>query len=89
MLASGLVGTDLDYEAIDAFLTLGFVPGPMTPLAARPQAACPDTGWSSIRAGARTEAFWSYPRARAGRDEPRRSRASGCWPVSRSRCGCG
>ena len=34
MLASGLVPTDLDYEAIDAYLTLGFVPGPLTPLAA-------------------------------------------------------
>jgi asparagine synthase (glutamine-hydrolysing) len=33
LLASGLVGTELDYEAIDAFLTLGFVPGPLTPLA--------------------------------------------------------
>ena len=32
MLASGLVSTELDYEAIDAFLTLGFVPGPQTPL---------------------------------------------------------
>ena len=26
VLASGLVPTDLDYEAIDSFLTLGFVP---------------------------------------------------------------
>ena len=34
VLASGLVDAELDYEAIDAFLTLGFVPGPMTPLAA-------------------------------------------------------
>ena len=28
LLASGLVPVDLDYEAIDAYLTLGFVPGP-------------------------------------------------------------
>ena len=28
LLASGLVPTDLDYEAIDAFLTLGFFPAP-------------------------------------------------------------
>ena len=33
LLASGLVDTELDYEAIDAFLYLGFVPGPTTPLA--------------------------------------------------------
>src|SRR5258705_3338735 len=33
LLASGLVHTDLDFEAIDAYLTLGFVPAPMTPLA--------------------------------------------------------
>src|SRR5437773_496555 len=32
LLASRLVDPQLDYEAIDAFLTLGFVPGPLTPL---------------------------------------------------------
>jgi asparagine synthase (glutamine-hydrolysing) len=32
LLASGIVEPELDYEAIDAFLTLGFVPGPRTPL---------------------------------------------------------
>jgi asparagine synthase (glutamine-hydrolysing) len=32
LLASGLVGGALDYDAIDAYLTLGFVPGPRTPL---------------------------------------------------------
>ena len=32
LLASGLVQPELDVEAIDAYLTLGFVPGPMTPL---------------------------------------------------------
>ena len=34
LLASGLVPTELDYEAIDAYLTLGFFPAPATPLAA-------------------------------------------------------
>jgi asparagine synthase (glutamine-hydrolysing) len=33
VLASGLVDDELDFEAIDAYLTLGFVPGPRTPLA--------------------------------------------------------
>jgi asparagine synthase (glutamine-hydrolysing) len=32
VLASGLVGAELDPEAIAAYLTLGYVPGPMTPL---------------------------------------------------------
>src|SRR4051812_9994447 len=34
VLASGLVGAELDPEAIAAYLTLGYVPGAMTPLAA-------------------------------------------------------
>jgi asparagine synthase (glutamine-hydrolysing) len=33
LLASGLVGVELDYTAIDAYLTLGYFPAPMTPLA--------------------------------------------------------
>ena len=33
LLASGLVDPALDYEAIDAFLTFGYMPGPRTPLA--------------------------------------------------------
>ncbi|HEY1316404.1 MAG TPA: asparagine synthase (glutamine-hydrolyzing) [Gaiella sp.] len=32
LLASGEVGEELDYEAIDAYLTLGFFPYPATPL---------------------------------------------------------
>jgi asparagine synthase (glutamine-hydrolysing) len=32
VLASGLVSAELDPEAIAAYLTLGYVPGPMTPL---------------------------------------------------------
>jgi asparagine synthase (glutamine-hydrolysing) len=33
LLASGLIEPHLDYEALDAYLTFGFVPGPRTPLA--------------------------------------------------------
>ena len=33
LLASGLVPIELDYDAIDVYLTLGFVPAPRTPLA--------------------------------------------------------
>jgi asparagine synthase (glutamine-hydrolysing) len=60
LLASGLVAADLDYEAIDAYLELGFVPGPRTALA----------GVSKLSAGhrlvvdpggVREEAYWSYP----------------------------
>ena len=32
LLASGLVGDELDHEAIDAYLTFGFFPAPATPL---------------------------------------------------------
>jgi len=33
LLKSGLVGAELDYDAIDAYLTLGYFPAPLTPLA--------------------------------------------------------
>jgi asparagine synthase (glutamine-hydrolysing) len=60
LLASGLVDPEIDYEAIDAYLTLGYVPGPRTPLA----------GVSKlmpghrlvVEAGAcRVEEYWRYP----------------------------
>jgi asparagine synthase (glutamine-hydrolysing) len=60
LLASGLVSTDLDYEAIDAYLTLGFVPGPMTPLAAVKK-LMPGHTLVVDPSGVRTQAFWSYP----------------------------
>jgi len=60
LLASGLLDVELDYEAIDAYLTLGFVPGPRTPLA----------GVAKLLPGhrivvedgeARTERYWEFP----------------------------
>jgi asparagine synthase (glutamine-hydrolysing) len=60
VLASGLVGTDLDYEAIDAFLTLGFVPGPLTPLAAV-RKLMPGHVLVIDASGVQEEAYWSYP----------------------------
>jgi asparagine synthase (glutamine-hydrolysing) len=60
LLASGLVGTDLDYEAIDAYLTLGFVPGPTTPLASVKK-LMPGHVLVVDPSGVRTQAFWSYP----------------------------
>lgn len=60
VLASGLVDTELDYTAIDAFLSLGFVPGPLTPLAAV-RKLMPGHRLVVDPSGVRTEAFWSYP----------------------------
>jgi asparagine synthase (glutamine-hydrolysing) len=60
LLASGLVDTELDYEAIDAYLTLGFVPGPMTPLVAV-RKLMPGHRLVADRRGVRTEAYWRYP----------------------------
>ena len=60
LLASGLVPVDLDYEAIDAFLTLGFVPGPSTPLAAVKRL---EPGHILVVEEGRvwSEAYWRYP----------------------------
>jgi asparagine synthase (glutamine-hydrolysing) len=61
VLLSGLVPTDLDFEAIDAYLTLGFVPGPMTPLAAV-RKLIPGHVLIVERGGVRMERYWEYPR---------------------------
>lgn len=59
LLASGLIGAELDYDAIDAYLTLGYFPAPLTPLA----------GVSKLLPGhtlvvddeVRERPFWRYP----------------------------
>jgi asparagine synthase (glutamine-hydrolysing) len=60
LLASGLVVPELDFEAIDAYLVLGFVPCPLTPL----------RGVRKLRpghrlvvdpAGVREEMYWAFP----------------------------
>jgi asparagine synthase (glutamine-hydrolysing) len=60
VIASGLIGGELDHEAIAAYLTLGFVPSPLTPL----------RGVRKLQPGerlvvenghARVERWWSYP----------------------------
>lgn len=60
LLASGLVPTDLDYEAIDAFLSLGFFPAPATPLAMVKKL---EPGCVLVVENGRVEQkrFWSYP----------------------------
>jgi asparagine synthase (glutamine-hydrolysing) len=60
LLASGLVDTELDYDAIDAFLTFGFVPGPMTPLASV-RKLMPGHRLTVDAAGVRVDAYWKYP----------------------------
>ena len=61
LLASGLVSTDLDYEAIDAYLTLGFFPAPATPLASVKKL---EPGCILVVEDGTVEQrrFWSYPR---------------------------
>ena len=60
LLASGFVGVDLDYEAIDAYLTLGFFPAPATPLAAvrKLEPGCILVIEDGLLEQRR---FWSYP----------------------------
>jgi asparagine synthase (glutamine-hydrolysing) len=60
LLASGLVGAELDYDAIDAFLTLGFVPGPLTPLVGV-RKLMPGQLLVAGRDGVRLETYWEYP----------------------------
>jgi asparagine synthase (glutamine-hydrolysing) len=61
VLASGLVQPRLDYEAIDAYLSLGFFPGPRTPLAAISKLP-PGCRLVVDPRGVRCEAYWTYPR---------------------------
>ena len=60
VLASGLVDRALDLEAIDAYLTLGYVPFPMTPFAS--VSKLPPGGFLAIGEGDVSEGrYWSYP----------------------------
>jgi asparagine synthase (glutamine-hydrolysing) len=61
LLASGLVDARLDYDAIDAYLTFGFFPGPQTPLEGVRKLP-PGHRLIVDDRGARTERYWSYPR---------------------------
>jgi asparagine synthase (glutamine-hydrolysing) len=61
LLASGLVRATLDYEAIDAFLGFGFVPGPRTPLSGV-QKLLPGHVLIVDADGPRVQQYWSFPR---------------------------
>ena len=60
VLASGLVDPQLDYAAVDAFMTLGFVPSPRT-LLARVRKLPPGHYLVVEDGGYRIERYWSYP----------------------------
>jgi len=62
VLASGLVAADIDYEAMDAYLALGFVPAPRTLLTAVSKlsaAHCLIVNSDGIR----TQRYWEHPAA--------------------------
>jgi asparagine synthase (glutamine-hydrolysing) len=59
LLASGLVDTTLDIEAIDVFLTLGYFPGPRTPLA-NVRKLLPGHRLV-VDGGVQDEQYWAYP----------------------------
>lgn len=60
LLASGLVPTELDFEAIDAYLALGFFPGPSTPLKAVSK-LLPGERLIVSEREVRSERYWRYP----------------------------
>lgn len=60
VLQSGLVDAALDYAAIDAYLDLGFFPGPLTPLKAVRKLR-PGHRLVVDERGVREERYWSYP----------------------------
>jgi asparagine synthase (glutamine-hydrolysing) len=77
LLASGLVDTRLDFEAVDAYLTLGYFPTPSTPLAAVKKLR-PGHRLVIDALGVREEQYWAYPLpTRNGRPAPVEEYAEG------------
>ena len=70
VLASGLVPTDLDLEALDLLLALGFVPGPRT-LLRHVRKLLPGHRLVVEQDRVKVEQYWQYPRA--GAERPSRS----------------
>jgi asparagine synthase (glutamine-hydrolysing) len=60
VLASGLVGPDLDLEAIEAYLTFGFFAGPSTPLR-DVRKLLPGHSLVVEDGGVRSERYWELP----------------------------
>ena len=65
LLASELIRPTLDFEAIDAYLSLGYVPGPRTPLAGVSK-LMPGTVLVADPDGVRIERYWEYPHPAPG-----------------------
>jgi asparagine synthase (glutamine-hydrolysing) len=61
VLASGLVSGELDYEAIDVYLALGFFPGGRTPLAGVRKLE-PGHRLEIGSGDARVERYWDFPK---------------------------
>jgi asparagine synthase (glutamine-hydrolysing) len=70
LLASGLLSDELDYEALEAYLTLGFFPGPLSPLA-QVRKLGPGELLVAGPEGVAQERYWHYPLPAP--DSPRRS----------------
>ena len=60
VLASGLVEPELDLEAIDLYFSLGFIPGPRTPIAGISKLG-PGCVLIVNPDGVREEQYWAYP----------------------------
>ena len=88
VLASGLVDVELDYEAIDAYLTLGFVPAPLTPLLGV-RKLLPGHTLVIENGTVEERAFWSYPAPTPISGLRSASTPSACSRSSTSPSGCG
>jgi asparagine synthase (glutamine-hydrolysing) len=60
VLASGFIEPELDPEAIDLYLSLGFIPGPRTPLVGVRKLA-PGSALTIDAGEVREEPYWTYP----------------------------
>ncbi len=60
LLQSGLLEPELDYDAIDAYLTLGYFPAPLTPLAGARK--LPPGHRLLVSDEVLLERYWSYPK---------------------------
>lgn len=60
VLASGLIVPEVDRAAIEAYFTLGFIPGPLTPLVGV-RKLMPGHRLIADADGARVERYWKYP----------------------------
>ena len=61
VLASGLISPDLDFEAIDAYLSLGYVPTPRTALKAVSKLS-PGCCLVAEASGVRVDRYWTFPK---------------------------